>query len=109
MKKKPALKEKIKGLEWTFHVQTNSAYTRAHGKDSEAVTYPHSREVYFNISCLSPYAVKHELLHVFVASSSTSSSSLTADQVEELCAEIVGEHGIDIEMLSEKILNYFLR
>ena len=38
MKKKAPLKEKIKGYEWTFHAQTNTAYIRKHGSDSHAIT-----------------------------------------------------------------------
>jgi hypothetical protein len=112
VKKKPPYKAHIKGVEWTFFVQTPATYRRSHGadgKDSEAITYPYDREVYFNSNYLSPYTVKHEILHVFVASSSTDSSSLDADQKEELCCELYGNHSTDMESLAEKILNYFLR
>lgn len=112
MKKKPPYKATIKGIEWTFFVQTPATYKRANGaagKISEAVTYPYDREVYFCSTYLSPYAVKHEILHVFVASSSTDSSNLDANQIEELCAELYGNHSTDMESLAEKILNYFLR
>lgn len=109
MKKKAPLILKIKDVEWSFQVQSNATYIRAHGRDSEAITYPYDKEVFFNTSSFSPYSVKHELVHVYVASSSTSSSGLDADQIEELCAELYGEHSNEMDALAEKILNYFMR
>lgn len=109
MKKKAPYKSKIKGHEWSFHGQTNAAYVRKHGSDSSAITYTKDREIYFNLSCMAPDYVRHELLHAYIASSSTNSSNLDADQVEELCCEIFGEFGPEIDLLADKILNYYLR
>ena len=109
MKKLPALKENIKGYEWTFYAQSNSAYIRKHGSDSHAITYPVERDVYFNISTLAPSYVRHEVFHAYVASCSFSSSHLDKDQMEELCAELYGDHGSDMDLLVDKILNYYLR
>ena len=109
MKKKPPMKLTFKGIEWTFVVQNNATYCRNHDKDSEASTYPFDKEVVFNANYFSPYVVKHELIHVAVASSSTASSNLDAEQIEELCAELYGEHSNELDHIAEKILNYFLR
>lgn len=109
MSKKSPLKDKIKGHEWTFHGQTNSAYIRKHGSDSHAITYTKDRDIFFNLSSIAPDYVRHEVLHAYVASSSTNSSNLTADQIEELCCEIYGEHGPEMDLLVDKILNHFLR
>lgn len=99
----------IKGIEWAFFVQPQRTYEKNHGKDSDAVTYPHDKEVYFNKARFLPGAVRHELMHVYVASSGTNSADLTADQVEELCAEIYEQHGPEMDMLADKLIDFFLR
>ena len=109
MKKKAPIKEKIKGYEWTFHAEKNATYIRKHGSDSHAITYPHEREIYFNSDSLAPDYLRHEIFHAYVASCSTNSSSLSKDQMEELCAEIYGDHAPEMDALVDKILNYFLR
>lgn len=109
MKKKTPIKQIIKGHEWAFYAETNGTYTRKHGSDSHAITYTHDREIYFNISSLAPDYVRHEVFHAYVASSSTNSSNLDKDQMEELCAELYGEHGPEMELLVNKIINYYLR
>lgn len=109
MSNKRVLKYSVKGIEWEFRCLTSSAYTRAHGKDSDAVTYPHDSEVYFNRSRFLPAVVRHELVHVFVSSSGTNSANLTAEQMEELCAEIYESHGPEMNMMVDKILDFFLR
>jgi hypothetical protein len=109
MKKKPPLKEKIKGYEWTFYAQLNATYIRKHGSDSHAITYTTEKEVFFNLNTLAPSYVRHEVFHAYVASCSTNSSNLDKDQMEELCAEIYGDHGPEIDVLVDKIINYYLR
>jgi len=113
MKKKPKLVLNIKGIDWTFNVQTETAFRKMHGlngKNAEAIIYPHDREVYFSSVYLSPYSVRHELAHVYVASTNTSSmTSMTVDDMEELFADIIGEHLDQIQELTSKILNHFLR
>ena len=109
MKKKAPLKEKIKGYEWTFHAQANATYVRKHGSDSHAITYTHEREIFFNLNSMAPDYIRHEIFHAYVASCSTNSSSLDKDQMEELCAEVYGDHGPEMDALVDKILNYYLR
>ena len=106
--KKKHLTINVKGLDWSIYVQTKSAYTRNHGSDSSAITYPSSREVYFNKYDISIGLIRHELLHVFVSSNNVTSSRLSPAQIEELCCEIVQDHFRDIDMLSEKVLNFAL-
>jgi hypothetical protein len=109
MKKKAPLREIIKGHTWTFYAEKNTTYTRKHGSDSHAITYTHDREIYFNINSLAPDYVRHEIFHAYVASSSTNSSNLDKDQMEELCAELYGEHGPEMDFLVDKIINYYIR
>lgn len=100
---------KIKGIEWKFYAQSPATYNRRHGKDSHAITYTKDREIFFNISSLAPDYVRHEIFHAYVASCSTNSADLNIDQMEELCAELYGEHGPEMDLLADQILNFFLR
>ena len=109
MKKKLPLKEKIKGYEWTFHAEKSRTYIRKHGSDSHAITYTLDREIFFNIDTLAPEYLRHEVFHAYVASSNTNSSNLDKDQMEELCAELYGDHAPEMDLLVDKILNYYLK
>lgn len=109
MKKANSITLSIKGVDWKFYAQTDASYRRSHGKDSDAVTYPHDRDCYFNKSRLLPGTVRHELMHVFVASSGTNSANLTVEQMEELAAEIFEQHGPEMNVLVDKLLDFFLR
>lgn len=108
MKRKP-FKANIKGIDWEFHLQTSRSYVRDHGKDSGAITYLGDKDVYFNQDQLTPGVVRHEMLHVFVASSGINSASLTTDQMEELCCELYENHGPEMDLLVDKILESFLK
>lgn len=109
MSKKRTYKDRIKGMEWTFSLLPKASYVRGHGNDSDAVTYPHDREVFFNSDRLTPGVVRHEVFHVFVASSGTNSANLTVDQMEELGAELYENHGPEMDWLVDKILEAFLK
>ena len=109
MKKKLPLKEKIKGYEWTFHAEKSRTYSRKHGSDSHAITYTSEKEVYFNIDTLAPEYIRHEVFHAYISSCSTNSSNLDTFQVEELCAEVYGYHGPEMDLLVDKILNHYLK
>jgi hypothetical protein len=98
----------IKGRDWTFQVLTDKVYTKKFGDDSMAMTVEKEKKVYFNKTDFNLPTIRHELLHVLVYSSLVESSELTSIQMEELCAEIVGEHGLELIVWSEKILNFFL-
>ena len=100
---------KIKGIEWKFYAQSPTTYSRRHGKDSHAITYTKDREIFFNINTLAPDYVRHEIFHAYVASSSVNSAGLSNDQMEEICAELYGEHGPEMDLLTDQLLNFFLR
>ena len=99
----------ILGTDWTFYLQPYATYKKEHGGDSEAVTYPSDLEVFFNKNYFTPATVRHELIHVFVASSGSNSSSLDRDQMEELCAELYGEHGPKMDLAADQIISFFSR
>jgi hypothetical protein len=109
MKKRNPLKLTFKGVEWTLHMQSDAAYSKMHGKDSDACTYPGDKEAWFARSSMIPSIVRHELLHIYVSSSGINSASLDKDQMEELCAELFEEHGPEMMLNVDKIIDYFLR
>lgn len=108
MKRKP-FTANVKGISWDFHLQSAAAYRRSHGKDSGAISYLGDKDVYFDSSQLSPGVVRHEMLHVFIASSGINSASLDTSQMEELCCETYETHGPEMDLLVDKILEHFLR
>lgn len=107
-KRIPPIKINVKGLEWSFHLQTDLAYRKKHGSDSAGITYPGDKAVFFNKAHLSFNYIIHELIHVYYASCLTNSSDLKPDQVEDNCCEILGEHYFEIGSNAQKILDYFL-
>lgn len=99
----------IKGVEWHFYLESGASYKRKHGSDSDAITYPKEREVYFNRTEFDTNAVRHELFHIFVSESNTvSSPDFTKDDMEDLGAEIVGEFGPLIVQEADFIHNKLL-
>lgn len=109
MSKKKKYTANIKGVNWDFYCIPQSSYIRAHGKDSDAVTYPHDKECYFNKARFLPGAVRHEIFHIYVASSGINSANLTVDQMEELGAELYEQHGPSMDVLVDNILDFFMR
>jgi hypothetical protein len=109
MKKKTPMREFIMGKEWIIHGQSHASYARKHGSDSAGITYPDDYELYFDLSRIRPYFVRHEVLHAFVSSSPHHAANLTAGQMEELIAQLYGEHGPEMHILVDKILNYYLK
>lgn len=99
----------IKGSEWHFYLESPSVYKRKHGSDSAAIVYLKEREVFFNRAEFDTDAVRHELFHIYVAESNTKSSpDFTKDDMEDLGAEIMGEHGPSIIQEADFIHNKLL-
>lgn len=97
------------GVGWVVYLQSYTAYKKMHGSDSEGITYPGDREIYFNKNYFTPAVVRHELFHAYHASSPTSSSSLDADQKEEESCELYAEHGPTMDMQVDQIISFFSR
>ena len=97
------------GVAWSVFLQSEATYKKMHGSDSDGVCYPHDREIYFCKSSFTPACVRHEIWHAMVASSGHTSSNLTADQMEELGAEIYAEHGPRMDLIVDQIISFFSR
>ena len=100
-------KKTIKDKEWTFLLLSDKKYDKDHGEDSDGITYPSERCVYFAKSTINLSVILHELMHVFNNASLINSSDLTRLQQEELGCEIVAEHYFDIGKLAFEINEFF--
>jgi hypothetical protein len=99
----------IMGINWEVILQTRSAYIRMHGGDSEAITYPGDRQIYFSKAYFNTELIRHELFHAYHASSPTYSSNLKADQIEDQGCEIFEKHGPTMMLQVDQILSFFSR
>jgi hypothetical protein len=99
----------IMGIDWQVYLQSPSSYKKIHGSDSEAITYPSDREVYFNKDYFSAETIRHEVFHCYVASSPTNSATLNADQKEEQCCELFEKYGPLMMLQVDQILCFFSR
>lgn len=106
MTKNKSLTINIKGINWKIFVQTPSAYKKKHGSDSDAITYTSDREVFFQKGHVKFGTCLHEVWHCYITSSSINSASLTKDQFEELCAEILEEHYFEIGENAKKVMDF---
>ena len=98
----------IKGSPWIIKLFTKKQYEKLHGCDSGGITISKDKQIHLIKTELIPENVRHEIFHAFVEESNTASSNLDADQMEELCATIMGCHGIKIITLADYILTQFL-
>lgn len=110
----PKLALNIKGKNWSFILLHDRSFDKLHNSnpdegDASAITLSSTHEVHFRKSDLEPSVVAHELLHVLVNASLVGSADLSPAQVEELCAEIVGEHYAEIASWTNQILSRFMR
>lgn len=102
----------IKGRPWSFILMTDKRYDRLHNPDPEelsgAITLPTTYEVHFRRTNWDVITIRHELLHVLYNMSLVSSANLSTEDVQELCAEIVGHHSAEIILWSDRIAERFL-
>ncbi len=101
----------IKGRPWTFVQMADKRFDRLHNPNEEgnvAMTCPTIYEVHYRKSDWDVSTIRHELLHVLYNMSLVGSAELTAGQVQETCAEIVGQHAIEIVLWADRITERFL-
>lgn len=102
----------IKGRDWKFVLMTDKRFDKLYneGRDdaSAAMTLPTIYEVHFRKSDWDGVTIRHELLHVLYNMSLVSSTNMSTDDVQELCAEIVGHHSSEIILWSDRITEKFL-
>ena len=101
----------IKGRDWRFILMTDRRFDRLHNPEDEgnmAMTIEGTYEVHFRKSDWSLPAIRHELLHVLYFASLVGSTDISRDDVQEICAEIVGEHGPEICLWADRIATKFI-
>jgi hypothetical protein len=91
----------IKGKPWTLHTHGTRGYVTKHGKDSCAITFIHKREIHLSPTGRELVDIVHELVHAYVGETCTASANLSADAMEEVCADIFSHHGEEILTLAK--------
>jgi hypothetical protein len=102
----------VRGTDWTFMLLTDRAFDKLHvtsgaGDTNTAMTIESLHEVHFRQSDWCVRDIRHELGHVFKASRTTVSTTLTVDNIEEVFCDIIGEHLSEIQLLTDKIAEKF--
>jgi hypothetical protein len=102
----------IKGRSWKFILMADRRFDKIHNikeDDSNvAMTVPGTYEVHFRKSDWNISTIRHEILHVLYSASLVGSTDLSVSDVQEICAEIVGEHGLEICLWADQIAERFL-
>jgi hypothetical protein len=99
----------IKGANWTVKKLTTRKFVKLHGdKECPALTVPCDREIHLNGDLHTTKYFRHELLHAFASECNTESmTSMTIDDMEELCASIVGEYAIELVKMADELQAFF--
>jgi hypothetical protein len=102
----------IKGRPWSFSLLPDKRYDKLYNTGPEdasvAMTLANQYVVHFRKSDWDIITIRHELLHVLYNMSLVSSTNMSTDDVQELCAEIVGHHTLEIALWSDRIAERFL-
>lgn len=107
MTKKKDYTFQIKGKDWTVKMLSSTTFKRLHTGSVEGVTLPSERELHFDKNYFSHAVFFHECLHALVAESNTGSSSLTSDQTEELCCELLYDYHAEMYLWFDKVSAYY--
>ncbi len=97
------VKIKVLDTEWKVYVLDEDDFIERFDDGDAAVTLPDTRECYFSEDEVNRVNVRHELFHMYVASSNLHSASLSIDQFEEVLAEMYGNHADRMLRLSREL------
>jgi hypothetical protein len=101
----------IKGRPWKFVLLPDKRYDKLYNEDPEdmsaAITLPGIYEVHFRKSDWDIVTIRHEIMHVLYNASLVSSADLKIHDVQEICAEIVGQHASEIVVWSDRVAQRF--
>jgi hypothetical protein len=98
---------KIKdGIPWTVKFYRERAYVKEYGNDSAAITESQFKRIGINLDVVLPSEVRHEIFHAYLAECNIESANLTAEQVEEVAASVVGDYALDIIKIADYILTH---
>ena len=94
---------KIMDFKWKVILLDEEEYIEKHGDDAAAHTSEEYREIVFNEEELNLINVKHEVWHAYRYSMGTHAAGLTANQEEEISAELFAARGDQMTRLARKI------
>lgn len=88
---------KFMGDDWRLILQSDAAFSRSHPEpesaDATALTDFSAKKIWFRASEFTLYHVIHELIHARFGYNCLDEASLSHDQMEEIFAKYMGEHG----------------
>ena len=97
----------IKGIKFKVKLLTNKAYIKAYGKDCVARVNRETREIIFKDSHIKKNVVVHEVVHAFITGCHLGScDDITLSDFEEIICEMMEDHLMDINTVSNKILKF---
>ena len=103
----------IKGRNWKFILMNDRRFDKLHNPTGEspavAMTIPDIYEAHFRKSDWDIVTIRHELGHILYLMSLTGSAELSAHQVEETFAEIIGHHSAEIVVWAETVAERFFK
>lgn len=102
----------IKGRNWTFMLLSDRIFDKTHNPEGDegnaGMTVFSQYEAHFAKSEWSLIDIRHEIGHILRFMGNTTSSTLDADQTEELMCEIIGHHSLEICMWADQVAERFL-
>jgi hypothetical protein len=98
---------KILGKKWTVYYCTSRYYKKKCGDDSVGLTECDLKEIYLLIKRLTPEIAAHELFHAYMVELCVTPASLTPDQMEEICADVIGKHGRKLLKQADQIIDAY--
>ena len=104
-------KVSIRGTTWKFRIISDDLFDKRHGENHEvdpnnlsaAITSRHEKLVDFRPDEVTIINIRHELMHCYVFTCLIEDSDLNKDQMEEICCNIIGEHGEELSKIANKI------
>lgn len=101
------MKVLILGRKWTVAVLSGDLFKKRFEDEAAAFTLPESREIIICEDEFSLDTVRHEVWHSYYASLCVASATLSAEQVEEVSAELYALHGPEMDVMSRRIFKHF--
>lgn len=99
------LKFEVLGKKWTLKVLKPKKYVKKHGYDSVAITLGWKRKIFIRGKGIDKETLVHELVHAFLHELCfKSTNSISADDLEEIFAELMAKYGRELLDLADSLL-----
>ena len=97
----------IKGIKYKVKVLNKEKYIKLHKNDSLAHVNREEREILFRNDHIKKNIVIHEVVHAFINSIHLGScNEITLEDFEEIICEMMEDHLMDINKVSNEILKF---